>query len=97
MATPATVIRNKLVVPVHIGEVTEFNVTDGLGVTVKVTSPLIVFGPQAGLPVVDIVTKEIVVFELSVAVVVKLAAVLPVPVIVRELEPSITVADQASP
>ena len=81
----------------HTGVVTLFKVTDGLGVTVKVTSPLIVFGPQAGLPVVDIVTNEIVVFELSVADVVKLTAVLPVPVIVRELAPSITVADHASP
>ena len=83
--------------PAHTGVVTLFKVTDGFGVTVKVTSPLIVFGPQAGLPVVDIVTNEIVVFELSVADVVKLTAVLPVPVIVRELAPSITVADHASP
>ena len=36
MATPATVTLNELVEPVHIGEVAEFNVTDGFGVTVTV-------------------------------------------------------------
>ena len=83
--------------PAHTGVVTLFKVTDGLGVTVKVTSPLMVFGPQAGDPVVEISTNDIVVFELKVATVVKLAAVLPVPVIVLVLDPSITVADHASP
>ena len=81
-------------VPTQTGVVTALSVTVGLGVTVNVTSPLCVFGPHAGEPVVDIVTRDITVFELKLATVVKLKLPLPEPVIVLADEPSITLADQ---
>ncbi len=65
----------------------------GKGIIVNVTSPLIVLGPQDGLPVVDMLTKEITAFEFKTEVVEKSNEPFPVPVSVLAEEPSITLND----
>ena len=63
----------------------------------KVTFPLNVFGPHAGEPVVEIFTRDTEPFDGNVAEVVKSTVVLPVPVTVLAVEPSITLSDQPCP